>query len=439
MIKIFNYKRETRQNPFIGFTSFQHLNNEELYSDLIVKPENNLTETEHVECYPIPSYVKQKGRAEGYYPECSVAYYRVIWKDFEPKEGQFNFSLIQEVLDRAKEAGQTVMFRLLTHSTRESDDVPDWLKTYIKCPARPAGKRVKDSPSDPRFIDFFIKAVVAFAKEFDENPVLDVMDISFPGSWGEGSSIDLFSDADIKKLVDAYTENFKNTKLIGQLIADKFVKYANETKPVGWRADGVGHPVVTNELIPKTNDYLKDVWKTAPISFEAYWWLGEWQRKGWDIDAFFNRMLECHASTFNAKSLPIPIEWKEKMDNFNAKLGYHFGIKRAEFNERAHQNSKFRLNLNIFNYGVAPIYNKIPVKIRLQGQSRDFTFEQKTDITKWLLNDNPVEIELDLSGIPAEKYKLQVGIFNQKNILELCMDAPFDGKFYTIGQIEIYK
>ena len=69
MKKQFEYKREKGCNPFIGFTSFQHLNNEELYSDLIVKPENNLTETEHVECYPIPYYVQQNGRKEGYYPQ----------------------------------------------------------------------------------------------------------------------------------------------------------------------------------------------------------------------------------------------------------------------------------------------------------------------------------------------------------------------------------
>lgn len=436
MKKDFNYKRETRQNPYIGFTSFQHLNNQELYSDLIVKPENNLTETEHVECYPIPEYVKQNGREEGgYYPQCSVAYYRILWKEFEPVEGQFNYALIQEVLDRAEEVGQTVMFRLLTHSTRESDDVPDWLKAYIKCPARPAGKRVKDSPSDPRFIDYFIKAVVALAKEFDNNPTFEFMDISFPGSWGEGSSIDLFSDEDIKKLVDAYTENFKNTKLIGQLIADKFVLYANEKKPVGWRADGVGHPVVTNELIPKTNDYLKDVWKTAPISFEAYWWLGEWQRKDWDIDAFFNRMLDCHASTFNAKSLPIPHEYKQKVEDFIAKIGYHFGVKSVEFEDKVEKT--LNLDLNMFNYGVAPIYNKIPLIIRLKGKRTAYTFTQDTDITEWMPGDNQVKLKLNLLAMPKGKYDVELAIFNQKYTLELCMDGQKEGKFYILGKTEI--
>ena len=39
MKKQFRYKIEGKQNPYIGFTDFQHFGNGKLYSDLIVKPE----------------------------------------------------------------------------------------------------------------------------------------------------------------------------------------------------------------------------------------------------------------------------------------------------------------------------------------------------------------------------------------------------------------
>ena len=94
MKKSFAYKRECKQNPYIGFTSFQHFRNDELYSDLIVKPENNMTETEHVECYPVPDYVEEKGRAQGYYPDSSVVYIRILWKEFEPRECEYNYAFI---------------------------------------------------------------------------------------------------------------------------------------------------------------------------------------------------------------------------------------------------------------------------------------------------------------------------------------------------------
>ena len=36
MRKIYGYKKESRQNPYIGFMSFNHFRDEKLYSDCIV-------------------------------------------------------------------------------------------------------------------------------------------------------------------------------------------------------------------------------------------------------------------------------------------------------------------------------------------------------------------------------------------------------------------
>ncbi len=94
------YAREKKQNPYIGFTGFQHFRNDELYSDLIVKPENNMTETEHVECYPVPDYVEEKERAQGYYPDASVVYIRILWKEFEPKEREYNYTFARRYAER---------------------------------------------------------------------------------------------------------------------------------------------------------------------------------------------------------------------------------------------------------------------------------------------------------------------------------------------------
>ena len=49
----FNYKVEERQNPWSGIMSFQHFNGEKMYSDIVVRPENRMLETEPVECYPV--------------------------------------------------------------------------------------------------------------------------------------------------------------------------------------------------------------------------------------------------------------------------------------------------------------------------------------------------------------------------------------------------
>ncbi len=433
------YKLESKQNPYIGFTSFQHFNNEELYSDLIVKPENNFTETEHVECYPIPAYVEQKGRAQGYYPDCSVVYIRILWKEFEPVENEYNYAFIEDILDKARKSGQTVMFRLMQHSTRETDDVPDWLKEKIDCPKRPIGMRVKDCPSDPKFLDYFARAVRAFGERFDSDPTLAFMDVSYPGSWGEGSHVKLFTKEQIFNYIDVFTDVFKNTLLIGQVNTPWTVEYFNEKYDVGWRADCVGQPSLTYETLPPNVKRMGDIWKKGHISFESFWWLGEWKRKGWDLDKVIETLLSWHISTFNAKSLPIPFEWKDKIDAWVAKMGYHFVIDQVEIPKQVNYNKDFTIKFTVDNVGVAPIYHKIPLYLRFKNGNFSFDVETNIDIRKWISGKYTEKINVKLpESLPLGEYEVQLGI-GGKNFpsVVFATDAKQDNDFSVVGNIQL--
>ena len=411
IIKQFHYKREVKQNPYIGFTTFQHFRDDKLYSDLIVRPENNMTETEHVECYPVPKYVAELGREQGYYPDCSVVYIRILWKEFEPLQGEYNYVFIESILQKARENGQTLMFRLMPHSTRESDDVPDWVKSIIVCPARPRGERVKESPSDPMFLELFGRAIQKLGERFDKDPTFAMLDISLPGSWGEGSSLELFSQKDIEKYLDIYTSVFKNTLLIGQSASPWVVSYGNQTVPVGWRADGVGSMKHMTILYPARIEKLGDIWKKAPVSFESYWWLGEWKRQGWDLDYIIQKTLDWHISHFNAKSLPIPYEWKDKIDAWVSKIGYHFVIRKVETPIKVKKETVLSLKLVIDNVGVAPIYKRLPLYIRLKNLIMEKTFETAVDIRRWIEGEYEENIEIELlNDIVSGEYELQIGI-----------------------------
>lgn len=434
----FSYKREKAQNPYIGFTSFEHFRNDELYSDLIVKPENNMTETEHVECYPVPDYVEEKGRAQGYYPDSSVAYIRVLWKEFEPKKGEYNFAFIQDILDKAKANNQTVMFRLMQHSTRETDDVPDWLKEEIECPARPEGMRVKDTPTDQKFLDYFGKALRAIGERFDNNPTLSMIDISLPGSWGEGSHVHLFTEEQIKNFVNVFTDYFKNTEIIAQASHPWIVHYMNESAPVGWRADCIGRPNLTYERLPKFVVQIDEIWKKAHISFESYWWLGEWKRQGWDLDKIIETLLSWHVSTFNGKSLPIPWEWKDKIDEWVAKMGYHFQIDSFTFPETVSAGETLQTELAVQNVGVAPSYHKLPLKIRLVGAQ---TFEQETeiDVREWLPGSAKAQISLQIpKTLKKGEYKIEMSLGGGEYPQSyFATDAIENDGWYKMGETQV--
>lgn len=438
-INYFKYQKEEGQNPYIGFTSFQHFRNEALYSDLVVRPENNLTETEHVECYPIPSDVKQNGREEGFYPDSTMAYFRVLWKEFEPEQGKYNYQLLEELLGQAKANEQYLIFRLLPHSTRARDDVPDWLKKLIPCPERPDGKRVKDSPTDALFLELFENAIRKIGERFDTNPRFHTVDICLPGAWGEGHNLHLYSEEELTKLVDTFLEAFPNTNLVAQVGLPWLIQYVNEKRHIGWRGDGCGSPKHIHELYPQRIAKVQDIWKTAPISFEAYWWLGEWKRQGWNIDDIIEKTLGWHISMFNAKSLPIPEEWREKVEYWISRMGYHFSPDYFKFPECVQIGKTVEFEFCMENCGVAPIYEAIPLKVRLIHEKMEYVFETDIDIRKWLPGKHVHTIAICLPEVMAVgKYTLEIGIVGQDApMIYLCTDAIRDGRYYQMGELMV--
>ena len=429
---------EEGQNPYIGFMSFQHFRGEKLYSDIVVKPENKLTETERVECYPISADAEENGRSEGWYPDNSVAYIRVLWKEFEPEQGVYNYQFIQDILDEAKDHQQTVLFRLLPHSTRAQDDVPQWLKALIPCPERPPMERVKQSPTDPLFMELFLKAITALGQRFDANPWLDAIDISLPGAWGEGNRLELYPDDLFKTIVDTYALAFPDTQLYTQITRPNLVEYAKKYTNVGWRGDGLGEPTHTELRYPDRIEKMKNQWRVAPVSFEAYWWLCEWMRKGWDIDSVIEKTLQWHISSFNPKSMPVPVEWKEKCEYWISRMGYHYTVDSVSLPKTAKAGESLCVTLNIQNIGVAPCYKKLPVVLRLVGEET-YDFSQSCDIRTWMPGKHTEDLRIDLPrNIAPGAYKLELGILSpHADVVYLATTAPRDGGFYEMGTIII--
>lgn len=435
----FKYQEEKAQNPYIGFTSFQHFRGEALYSDIVVKPENNMRETENVEPYPVPDYVPQNGREEGYYPDTTVAYIRILWKEFEPVQGEYHYEVIEDVLKKADECGQTVMFRLMPHSTRAEDDVPEWLKEIVDCPKRPEGARMKDSPTDPLYLELFGKAMEKIAERFDDDPRLDIVDICLPGAWGEGHKIDQYPIDVLKAHMDVYTRAFKKTHLLGQVLEPHLAKYANEARPVGWRGDGIGQENLMRVKFPYAVSILPDLWEKSPVSFEAYWWMGEWYRQGWNLDQIIESTLEWHVSTFNAKSLPIPYEWTDKVKYWNSKMGYHYVIDYFKCPQSAKISEEVDVEFGIDNVGVAPIYRPIPLKIRLTDGENAYVFDTDIDIREWMPGKHINHVIITMpEDIKVGDYKVEIGIMNESiSQIYFATDAESDGAYYVVGRINI--
>lgn len=438
MVKKFEEVKGVVYNPYIGFTSFQHFRGEKLYSDCITgRAGIASTETENYECYPIPEGVEENGREQGYYPDTTVAYIRILWKEFEPVQGQYNYDFVQGIIDKAREKGQTLMFRLMPHSTCARDDVPDWLKELIPCPARPDGMRVKESPSDPLYLELFSKAVEKLGERFDKDPVLDVVDVSLGGCWGESCG---FPDEDLKKLMDIYVRVFPNTKLLGQLGNVNMLHYIGATRPIGWRADGTGSPRHMYEIFPPRIEILDpDHWKIAPVSFESYWWVSEWYRQGWDIDDIIKLTLSWHISTFNTKSLPIQFCLQEKMEYWLTKMGYRFYLSQIDCPEAVPADAELPVDFIVNNTGVAPIYNKLPFRFILKNDTTSYEFVTDIDICKWLPGENREQVALPIpNDLPAGSYQLCCKIGGGDDpVVKLATVTENDGEAFYLTDVRI--
>ena len=437
----FSYRPEEKQNPFTGFMSFQHFQGEKLYSDIVVLPENGMTETERVECYPISADAEEIACGQAYYPDSSVCYIRILWKEYEPEQGVYNDDFIRGMLDDARAHGQTLIFRLMAHSTRACDDVPEWLRALVDCPERPDGKRVKDSPTDPLFVDLFLKAITHFGRTFDADPTLESIDISLPGAWGEGHRLDRYADDILEHIVDVYTASFPTTQLMTQLERPELVDYAYRSAGVrvGWRGDGLGNPKKIHETYPNAISRIEDAWKLAPVSFESYWWLCEWQRQGWDIDEVIEKTLSWHLSSINAKSMPIPAEWKDKIENWIRRMGYHFVIRSFAAPSEAAAGDSLQMQLTVENTGVAPIYHRLPLCIRLTGEGFSQVFETEADITNWLPGEHEENLQVVLpEGLKAGTYAIELGVDTQGYPqLYFATDAPRTDAFYRVGEVTV--
>ena len=440
MKKTFKEVQGILVNPYIGFTSFQHFRDEKLYSDCITGRSGIAgSETENYECYPIPEGVEENGREQGYHPDTTVAYIRILWKEFEPKQGQYNYAFVESIIEQAKQKGQTLMFRLMPHSTCERDDVPDWLKTMMDCPARPEGQRVKDSPTDVRYLELFGRAVEKIGQRFDSEPVLDIVDVSLGGCWGEASG---FPDEDLKKLMDIYIRVFPNTKLLGQLGNINMLDYIGKTRPIGWRADGTGSPKHMNEIFPPRVQRLDpDHWKIAPVSFEAYWWISEWYRQGWDIDDVIEKTLSWHLSTFNNKSFPIQPVLQDKIEYWLTKMGYRFHLSQLECLETAVAGETIAIDFTMENQGVAPIYNKLPFRFILKNKTNSWDFVTAIDIRTWLPGKHREHVELKLPcDLPVGTYHLCCKIGGGTDpIVKLATVTENDGEVFYLADLAIQQ
>jgi hypothetical protein len=456
----FNETDEVLTNPGMGFTTFQRFNGDKSNEG-----------TGWTEGNPIV-YQKFDGNlVTEDHPLTTIAYFRVYWRFLEPEMGKYNWEMIDFALKTAHERGQTLALRIAPYGrgTKINDDtdVPAWYRDIAgdkKNETLPAAIRV--DPEDPIYALYFGRMINELGKRYDGHPDFESVDLSIVGPYGEGGYSSKLSQKARTALVNAYTDNFKKTPLIMLLTDEKTNKYGLSQANVGWRVDCIGDLGFWADDKVKPGwahmyDYypqgiinfgMKDAWKKAPITLEVCGTIKSWKgEKGTcqycqgytveDVNYIIDETLKWHISSFNAKSSGIPEEWKPLIDRWLKQMGYRFVLRSFTYPEFVAPGEKISFKSWWENKGVAPVYKKFLLAIRLTNEKQSEVFVTDADVNSWFPGDNLFDDAITIPwDMPSGSYQIQIGIVDRQSYqpkVNLANEGRNTDGWYPIGKIEI--
>jgi hypothetical protein len=374
-------------NPHRGTTTFQRFNGDPLYPG-----ERWNDAVAPVEFAPFTG--APRDLTNGPYPGTTVSYCRWVWSVIEPEKGKYRWDIIDGALKAAHERGQTLQVRLQPNAGRAP--YPAWF--WETGAARDSKSRGQPDFNDPNYVRHWTELVRAFAARYDGHPDLESFDVAYAGPCGEtGGNA---TDATAEKLVDAYLDGFKKTRLIAMLGTHGSQYAIAKRKDVGWRVDSFGDIHVSGSPdVPPGMDWnhmfetyprslvqcgAEDAWKTAPVVLETGWTVGYWRNNKWDVDWILEWGLRNHCSVFMPKSCAIPVEWKDRVEEFSNRIGYRFVLRQVTFPLEARPGDPVQFDVYVDNVGVAPIYRGYKLALRFtQGETVEVV-QFANDLRAWL-------------------------------------------------------
>ncbi|MGE5645757.1 MAG: DUF4832 domain-containing protein [Acidobacteriota bacterium] len=428
-------------NPGMGIQTFQRFNGDAINPGIRwseVGPEKKI----------------EPAAAKPDFPEASVAYLRWFWSQLEPEQGKYNWSILDNALESAREHGQKIMIRMMPYD--QGHPLPEWYRNSgarrANKPTDEDGKIWSPDADDPLYAKHWNALVRAAGARYDGHPYLDSVDISTVGYWGEGWGPYLPSWAVQKELIDVHFEAFRRTPLLMNFDALEALRYGTQ-RGAGWRLDcwgDLGRPRrnfahmydVYPQQVVKAD--AQNVWQRSPVSLETCGTVGSWKQWGYNerqLDYILEQALRWHASTINIKSSAIPAEWKAKFDEFQKKIGYRFVLRKLEYPGAVKRGSMARVSMWWLNAGVSPVYGDYKLAIQLSSAKGAAVIHTPADVKKWLPGDAVFEDTVYVPDTLAPgDYRFRVALLDartQRPAIRLAIEGGDADGWYDLGAIRV--
>jgi hypothetical protein len=401
------------------------------------------------------------------FPGMDHLYIRLAWAYLEPKEGQFDWPVIDRLIEKWTAHGLGIAFRISCKETstdriEQQFATPRWvMEAGAKGGHYRAGKEVgPDGPWEPAFDDpiFLAKLdrfLAAFATRYDGKPWLRYVDIGSIGDWGEGhtwaGSRKTLSFAVRKEHVDLYLKHFKRSQLV---ISDDFVYALSNpteraafhqhvlTNGISYRDDSImvnGYFAGTSDTFTvRSPEFFADAYRLTPTVLELEHYRnvkgpGNWEgrpdssvarfgkgKKGPDFFRGALGLLHATYIGYHGDARDWLTDNPELTKELLNKCGYWLFPKSLELPDKLMAGATVPLTLTIENRGVAPPYVPYELRLKLSGAGGRVIKVLGAGGKSWLPGA-PVASKYELS-LPADlkpdEYKLAIGLFDRSGSQE---------------------
>ncbi|MDY7575791.1 DUF4832 domain-containing protein [Actimicrobium sp. CCI2.3] len=299
------------------------------------------------------------------------------WKDFEPNAGEFNFNVVEEVLN--KEGTRGKHFTLRVFCDWDANDPtpagPTWLYSEGVKKIIGADKTSITDYNDPIFVKEAVKAIEALGSRYDGDPRVHAFQLGFLGFWGEWHSV-WFHYPDgtgytialetQNAIINAFKKYFPKSNLQGRYPWREPLK---STGGIGFHNDAF---VPNTEHSDEFDKALRDggQWKNGPIGGETP--PRSATERAADMIAMHttpkgpSMIATGHYSTMaGGYKEPMGDPYYESSMRLNKMMGYNFQIASANFADTVSTTDTMSIQLMASNIGVAPTYHAWQVQFAL--------------------------------------------------------------------------
>ncbi len=403
--------------------------------------------------------------ADGYYmediPGLNIIYLRVDWADIEKADGIFDWTYIDNIIDNWSKRGYKFTFRFVTY---EGPGIryasPEWVfkDKGAKCREIEWESENIFEPvyDDPIFLKYFERFLAECAKRFDGNPLVEYMDVSGFGTWGEfhtymGSNI-TYPFETLKNYVDMSIRNFPNTQLLcnygvivegpqDDIIQKRMIDYCSQMG-VGLRCDSINVKMYSemygyNSL--QTPDLYSFFYDKSPVDLEHEHLSGTSNERFRDGFSYLEALKQAHATYtgFHGAISEWYPKYKHLHDYIANRLGYWYFIDGYALPNEVYSNATAVLTIDVHNSGFSVAYNKYEAKLKLVANNGD-SFHvtcSGCDNTHWMPNERCTEnIRLKFDNIPDGEYLVYFGLFDKYN---RAVEFAIKQKHITDGYINL--